>query len=144
MAPWEVVLAFLGAFWSRLFEFVCFFRHLVDGFLPCVKKQTISSLNDFSIVFESPSSVTHCKEGVCMEEGGHVCISLGIMGWANGCHTMTPCVCWGVEPAGFVSGQGYLAAGAPVCSGRSPLICCVMFSGVKLSIRSFVLLLLLS
>ena len=89
--------------------------------LGVVKKQTISSLNDLSIVFESPSSVKHCKVGT-LHGGRGSCYQepLGIMGWPSECHIMMSCVCWGVAPAGFASGRGYLTTGAPICLERSP------------------------
>ena len=45
---------------------------------------------------------------------------LGVMGWANGCHTMTPCVCWCVVLASLASGQGVSCGWVSIRSGRSP------------------------
>ena len=76
-----MILAFLGAagqhflrvctfdaLWSMVFTMWCI--------LGVVKRQTISSLNNNSIVFESPSSVKHCKVGTLRGGrgggGGHV------------------------------------------------------------------------
>ena len=79
------------------------------------QKQTIPSLNDLSIVFQSPLSVV--KWRLCTEEEGHVCEAPwdhAVGQW--GC-TLMPCVWWCVVPAGFASGRGYLAAGDPIWSG---------------------------
>ena len=50
-----------------------------------IQKQTIPSLNDLLVVFQSPSSVKHCKVGT-MRGGRGSCLQkpLGIMGWASG------------------------------------------------------------
>ena len=118
---WGWFCRFYGASGPQLFEGVCFCCPLVYGFfivwwfLGVVKKQTISSLNDLSIVFESPSSVKHCKVGT-LHGGRGSCHQepLGIMGWPSGCHIMMSCVCWGVAPAGLHLVGGYLATRAPI------------------------------
>ena len=65
------------------------------------------TLNDLSVVFQSPSSVKHCKVGT-MRGGRDSRLQepLGIMVWASRCHTLMPCVFWCMAPAGFASGRG--------------------------------------
>ena len=55
-----------------------------------------------------------------MEEEGHVCEAPWDHGVGQWDRTLMPCVWWCVVPAGFASGRGYLAAGDPIWSGKSP------------------------
>ena len=56
-----------------------------------------------------------------MEEEGHVCEASWDHGVGQWDRTLMPCVWWCVVPAGFASGRGYLAAGDPIWSGKSPI-----------------------
>ena len=58
----------------------------------------------------------------------------GVSQWG---HTLMPCVCKCVAPAGFASGRGYLVSGAPIWSGRSPADMMPVFIGLFFLLFSF-------
>ena len=105
----------LGSLWPGLFRVVCFYCPLVYSFYlvvlfrGCVMapgSRPYPPINVLSIVFQSPSSVKHCKVGT-MRGGKESRLQepLGIMVWASRCRPLMTCVFWCVAPAGFASGR---------------------------------------